>query len=95
MLTYSLGVLKHLEKEVFVSGNNLYLRVVGGDDLYTYYYSTDGKLYHKMGKIDTRFLSSETAGGFTGVYLGMFAQSKVDNNNSYADFDWFEYKELK
>ncbi len=93
-LVYNLGVLKHHEKEIPVSGNKLYLRMVGGNDLYTYYYSTDDKTYHKMGEIDIRFLSSETAGGFTGVYLGMFAQSSVENN-SYADFDWFEYKELK
>lgn len=93
-LVYNLGVLKHHEKEIPVSGNKLYLRMVGGNDLYTYYYSTDDKTYHKVGEIDVRFLSSETAGGFTGVYLGMFAQSSVENN-SYADFDWFEYKELK
>lgn len=93
-LLYNLGVLKHLEKEIPVSGNKLYLRMVGGSDFYTFYYSTDDKNYHKTGEIDVRFLSSETAGGFTGVYLGMFAQSNVENN-SYADFDWFEYKELK
>lgn len=40
--------------------------------------------------MDVRFLSSETAGGFTGVFLGLFAQEKSDNK-SIADFDWFDY----
>lgn len=40
--------------------------------------------------INIRFLSFETAGGFTGVYYGIFVQSEQDKA-SYADFDWFEY----
>ena len=89
-LSYYLGTLKHIEKEVSLSGKDIFLRVEGSNDFYTYSFSTDNKDFQKLGNIDTRFLSSETAGGFTGVYLGIFAQSEQDNA-SYADFDWFEY----
>lgn len=37
--------------------------------------------------MDYRYLSTEVIGGFTGVMLGLFAQSEA----GYADFDWFEY----
>lgn len=89
-LTYYLGVMKHVEKEISVRHKKVYLRVEGSNDLYSYYYSVDNKSFEKIGDIDTRFLSSETAGGFTGVYIGIFAQSTTFGN-SYADFDWFEY----
>ena len=39
--------------------------------------------------IDTTFLSSETAGGFTGVYLALYVSSLMEDG--YADFDWFDY----
>ncbi|MDM8209295.1 hypothetical protein QUW17_15760, partial [Bacteroides gallinaceum] len=52
-------------------------------------YSPDGIHYTEAGQMDTRYLSSETNGGFTGVYLGLFAEGK-----GHADFDWFEYMPL-
>ena len=41
--------------------------------------------------MEYRFLSTETIGGFTGVMLGLFAQSN-SKTNGYVDIDWFEYK---
>ncbi len=38
-----------------------------------------------------RYLSSEVAGGFTGVYLGMYATGNGKPSTTPADFDWFEY----
>lgn len=40
--------------------------------------------------MDVRYLSSETADGFTGIVLGLFGVSY--NKNAYADFRYFEYK---
>lgn len=39
-------------------------------------------------------LSTESAGGFTGVYVGMFAASSARPTMPPADFDWFEYEPL-
>ncbi|WP_203558592.1 glycoside hydrolase family 43 protein [Bacteroides sp. 51] len=89
-LSYYIGSLRHIEKEIILSGKRVYLRVDGRNDMYSYSYSTDNKTFQKLGDIDTRFISTETAGGFTGVYIGLFAQSET-LNNSFADFDWFEY----
>lgn len=38
------------------------------------------------------FLGSETAGGFVGSYLGMFASGNGTDYDSYAAFDWFSYE---
>jgi xylan 1,4-beta-xylosidase len=92
-LSYRLSRLHHQEKEIALEGKQVFLRVEGSKDCYTYFYSTNDKQYEKLSEINTRFLSSETAGGFTGVYLGLFAQEKLATG-SYADFDWFEYTAL-
>jgi alpha-N-arabinofuranosidase len=53
--------------------------------------SSDGTNFTTLAKMEYRFLSTETIGGFTGVMLGIFAQSK-EQTNGYVDVDWFEYK---
>ena len=93
-LNYHLGMMNHLEKQVDVKQDKIYLRIVGGPYNYNFYYSTNNKEYHFMGTMDIKFLSSETAGGFTGLVLGLFAQS-TQPNGGYADFDWFEYLPLE
>jgi alpha-N-arabinofuranosidase len=40
----------------------------------------------------TRDLSSEKAGGFTGVFLGLYATGNGQKSARPADFDWFEYR---
>lgn len=88
---YHLGALAYHEKLIPLKGNQAFLRIAGNNDSYLLDYSTDGIKYVRVGLADTRFLSSETAGGFTGVYIGLFAQSKKADG-SYADFDWFDYQ---
>ncbi len=41
---------------------------------------------------ETKFLSTEVAGGFTGVYFGMYATGNGQRSTAPADFDWFDYK---
>ena len=41
---------------------------------------------------DTRYLSSETYGNFTGIMLGLWVQSV--SQKGYADFEYFEYKPM-
>jgi xylan 1,4-beta-xylosidase len=45
-----------------------------------------------LGKAETRHLSTEMAGGFTGVYIGLYATSNRQASQAFAWFDWFEYR---
>lgn len=68
-------------------------------DRYELWFERDGGARHTLGAAPTRPLSSEQAGGFTGVHLGLFAVSTGAASAdaaaaSPADFDWFEYAEL-
>ena len=53
--------------------------------------SSDGKDFVELAKMEYRFLSTETIGGFTGVMLGLFAHCDNETGAGYADVDWFEY----
>jgi alpha-N-arabinofuranosidase len=44
--------------------------------------------------VDADPLSSQVAGGFTGVYVGMYASGQGRPAEGHADFDWFEYTPL-
>jgi xylan 1,4-beta-xylosidase len=42
-------------------------------------------------KVMSRYLSSETIGGFTGVYVGLYATGNGKACTANADYDWFIY----
>lgn len=67
------------------------IRIKGEAEKYTFYYSVDGGMSFKtLGRMDTRYLSTETAGGFTGIVLGLYAQGPVGTMGT-ADFEYFDY----
>ena len=89
-LSYRLGNMKHIEKEVELPKGKFYLRVEGSKDYYSFSYSTDNKTFKPLGKMDVRYISTETVGGFTGVYFGLYAASQKASKG-VADFEWFDY----
>lgn len=55
----------------------------------TFYYSTDGKSFKAFGKS-----FKPAAGRWVGAKIGLFATgSKLVNDSSYADYDWFRVEE--
>jgi alpha-N-arabinofuranosidase len=46
----------------------------------------------KLGTALTCDLSSEKVGGFTGVFMGLYATGNGQKSTRPADFDWFEYR---
>ena len=45
----------------------------------------------RIASCDGGFLGSETAGGYVGAYIGMFASGNGISSDEYASFDWFSY----
>lgn len=85
-----LGNMQHIEKEVELPKGKFYLRVEGSKDYYSFSYSTDNKTFNSMGKMDVRYLSSETVGGFTGIYFALYAASQKASKG-VVDVEWFDY----
>ena len=86
-----LGQTSHVEKEIPLNGDRAYLRITSDKDFYYMQASSDDTHFTTLAKMEYRFLSTETIGGFTGVMLGLFAQCSQEING-YVDIDWFEYK---
>ena len=87
---YNLISLRHEEAAVEIPGDECYLRVEGDKDNYSFSFSADGKNFRKIGTMNARYLSSECAGGFTGVTLGLYSQSANKKTAATATFDFFE-----
>ena len=92
MLRYRLNELTHIEKEIPLTPacKKVILRVTASPTVYSFSASTDGgKNFQELGKMNTRYLSTETAGGFTGSFIGLYAVSP--DNNGGGNFDYFDY----
>jgi len=69
----------------------LVLAVDADKDKYVFSYGASGDDISSLGEGETRYLSTETAGGFTGVYLAMYSSGNGRPCRQPADFDWFDY----
>jgi len=54
-------------------------------------YSQGNDAPKEITRVMARYLSSETVGGFTGVYVGLYATGNGKVCTADADYDWFEY----
>ncbi|RYY52836.1 MAG: glycoside hydrolase family 43 protein, partial [Chitinophagaceae bacterium] len=81
-----------LAESTLAAKGPLYLRCTAGWDQYSFSYSTDGKKWKLLkDKLDASFLSTKTAGGFTGVLYGMYGTSSGQATSSAASFRYFKY----
>ena len=63
-------------------------------DLYQFFYTREGSKTVVLAEGETRYLSSEVAGGWTGVFFAMYATANGKKSKTPAYFDWFEYSPL-
>ena len=90
-LRYRLGELQCPVAEIPLNVDRVWLKVDGNEYFYIFYYSTDGEKFNRLGQMNTRYLSSETASGFTGIILGLFADGP---EGTFVDFHDFTYRRL-
>lgn len=78
-----------------VNAKKLYLKVSATGQDYAFHYTPEeGEWNLLMDKVDGSILNRTIAGGFTGVYLAMYASSNGQKTSNYADFNWFDYQEV-
>jgi xylan 1,4-beta-xylosidase len=63
-------------------------------DRYTYEFAIrpQGGDERVLATLEARYLATEVAGGFTGVYFGLYASGNGQGNTTAACFDWFDYR---
>jgi alpha-N-arabinofuranosidase len=82
--------IDYVVNTVFVDDQDVKLRIRGNKEWYDFEYAEKGKPYQSLGKMNCSLLSTEVAGGFTGVVIGMMAEGEP---SGYADFRYYEMKE--
>ena len=68
-------------------GKPVQLRVEGEEDMYSFSFSTDGgRNWTPLGRANARYLATETAGGFTGITIGLFATGPEATEATFKNF---------
>ena len=57
----------------------------------TFSIATPGQPAHALGRHELRYLSTQVAGGYTGVVLALYATSRGKPSATTAAFDWCDY----
>ena len=85
------GSVVHKSEKIKLEPGPVELRIKGETMTYAFEYAQHGKNFREIEKIESRYLSTETVGGFTGLYVGLYATGNGKQSGTNADFDWFEY----
>lgn len=92
-LKVKVGSLAYVAKEVQVPNPKVKLKIEGTAQQYSFSIAgTDTENYQALGNLDTRYISTEVAGGFTGVMIGLYATTNGNKPGAKAYFDWFSYQ---
>lgn len=92
-LRVRVGSISFIAAEKEVQGNRVRFTIEGTPDQYTFFYADPKKSEQvELCRQDTRYLSTEVAGGFTGVMIGLYASSNGKPTSAKAYFDWFAYQ---
>ncbi len=91
-LRVHVGSLSYVAAEQVISGNQILFKIQGTPMQYIFSFADPkNEQYQELGRLDTRYLSTEVAGGFTGVMIGLYTSSNGKPSKAKAYFDWFDY----
>ena len=85
------GQTTYQSEKVDLAPGAVELRIESTGPTFTFSYSQNGADFKTIEKADARFLSTETVGGFTGVYVGLYASGNGTSSKAKATYDWFDY----
>ena len=73
--------------------NKLFLKIDAASDQYAFSYATKANTWTLLkDKLDGRYLSTQTAGGFIGAVFALYATSSGKESTNKASFKWLDYK---
>lgn len=80
-------------RELAAYDGRIYLYVQGDGASYSFWYGFgEGERTLLAGGVDATLLSTTRAGGFVGVYVGLYASANGAASNNHADYRWFDYQ---
>ncbi|WP_138750872.1 glycoside hydrolase family 43 protein [Paenibacillus sinopodophylli] len=89
-----IGSLWKVEREDTLNTDSVVLSIRANAITYSFSYTLDNGEEVAIGSGECFYLSSEVAGGFTGVYFGMYATGNGEPCQTPALYDYFDYLRL-
>ncbi|MCM3626106.1 glycoside hydrolase family 43 protein [Paenibacillus glycanilyticus] len=87
------GSLWKIENEMPWPGDSIVLSVVADKTHYVFgFAANEEEKPIRFGQGECRMLATEIAGGFTGVFIAIYATGNGVRSTSPAYFDWFDYQ---
>jgi alpha-N-arabinofuranosidase len=86
-----IGSLSAIVAKGKIGAGPIRLEVEANREMYSFSYTLGKQEPRALAQGETRHLSTEVAGGFTGVYFAMYATGNSQVSAAPAFFDWFEY----
>ena len=93
-LRYDIGGIRTVAANKSISAGLVRLRIRSYPEIYRFSYAVGDEIFQDFGGVETRYLASEVADGFNGVFIGMFATGRGRDSSIPADFDYFESKQV-
>lgn len=85
------GSVVYRSEEVGLEDGPVLLRISGQEGEFVFSFSQDSVL-REIQRVDARYLSTETVGWFTGVYVGMYATGNGKISSKTAQYEYFTYE---
>lgn len=85
------GQTHYQSKPVMLEDGPVDLRISGHGPTFSFAFAQGNETFRVVDRVDARFLSTETLGWFTGVYVGLYATGNGEQSKAPANFDWFQY----
>jgi xylan 1,4-beta-xylosidase len=83
---------EELLAEHTVTAGTINMKIEAHEQSYNFYFAEQPNEWRTLAEnVDGRILSTPIAGGFVGVFIGLYASSNGQPSANHADFDWFEY----
>jgi len=89
-----IGSLWKVEREIACNAAIVELGVTAAEEAYTFWIRYPDGERLAIGNGETSLLATEVAGGFTGVYMAMYATGNGEPSRTPAAFDYFQYVPL-
>ncbi|MEH7418053.1 glycoside hydrolase family 43 protein [Neobacillus drentensis] len=86
-----IGSLRKVEAEVEYNEPTIILGIKADDFSFTFSFTSPSGEKITLGKGESALLATEVAGGFTGLFFGMYATGNGKPSTAPAHFDYFNY----
>ncbi len=89
---FQFGSIIYKSKEIELKSGPVDLKIEGKNARFVFSYAQKSA-FTEIERVDARYLSTEVVGGFTGIYVGMYATGNGQKCQEKAIFDYFVYED--